>query len=99
MKTDSLHNHIGFSAKWESVEESVTQMPKRILGKFCIHVKVFSLQVKMNLAVVKQLNQLQKKPEKFWGSNGIQTHDLRDTGAMLYQLSHEVLLEAGQVRV
>ena len=53
----------------------------------------------MNLAVVKQLNQLQKKPEKFWGSNGIQTHDLRDTGAMLYQLSHEVLLKAGQVRV
>ena len=61
MKTDSLHNHIGFSANWESVEESVTQMPKRILGKFCIHVKVFSLQVKMNLAVVKQLKQLLKK--------------------------------------
>ena len=33
-------------------------------------------------------NKAQKK--KYWGSNGIQTHDLRDTGAMmLYQLSYE----------
>ena len=32
--------------------------------------------------------QLQIKPrKKFWGSNGIRTHDLRDTGATLYQLS------------
>ena len=28
-----------------------------------------------------------KKPEKNQGFNGIRTHDLRDTGAMLYQLS------------
>ena len=28
-----------------------------------------------------------KKPEK--GFNGIRTRDLRDTGAMLYQLSYE----------
>ena len=27
-----------------------------------------------------------KKPEKNQGFNGIQTRDLRDTGAMLYQL-------------
>ena len=27
---------------------------------------------------------------------GIWTHDLRDTGAMLYQQSYEALLEAGQ---
>ena len=40
-----------------------------------------------------------KAQNKFWGSNGIQTHDLRNTGAMLYQLSYEVSLEAGQVRV
>ena len=39
------------------------------------------------------------KAQKFWGSNGIRTHDLRDTGVMPYQLSYEVLLEAGQVRV
>ena len=25
----------------------------------------------------------------FWCSNGIRTHDLRDTGAMLYQLNYE----------
>ena len=30
-----------------------------------------------------------KKPEKNQGFNGIRTHDLRDTGAMLYQLSYE----------
>ena len=30
-----------------------------------------------------------KKPEKNQGLNGIRTRDLRDTGAMLYQLSYE----------
>ena len=40
-----------------------------------------------------------KAQKKFWGSNGIQTHDLRDTGAMLYWLSYEASPEAGQVRV
>ena len=30
-----------------------------------------------------------KKPEKSQGFNGIRTCDLRDTGAMLYQLSYE----------
>ena len=29
-----------------------------------------------------------KAQKKFWGSNGIWTHDLCDTGAMLYQLSY-----------
>ena len=47
-----------------------------------------------------KLKQLQIKPRKqFWGSNGIRTHDLRDTGAMLYQLSYKASLEAGQERV
>ena len=32
---------------------------------------------------------LKKKPEKNQGFNGIRTHDLRDTGAMLYQVSYE----------
>ena len=36
-----------------------------------------------------------KAQKTFWVSNGIQTHDLCDTGAMLYQLSYEALLEAG----
>ena len=40
-----------------------------------------------------------KAQKEFWGSNGIQTHDLRDTGAMLYRLSYEASLQAGQVRV
>ena len=40
-----------------------------------------------------------KAQKKFWGSKGIQTHDLCDTSAMLYQLSYEASLEAGQVRV
>ena len=30
-----------------------------------------------------------KKKKKKSGFNGIRTHDLRDTGAMLYQLSYE----------
>ena len=30
-----------------------------------------------------------RKPEKNQGFNGIRTRDLRDTGAMLYQLSYE----------
>ena len=30
-----------------------------------------------------------KKPEKNQSFNGIRTRDLRDTGAMLYQLSYE----------
>ena len=38
-----------------------------------------------------------KKPEKNQGFNGIRTHDLRDTGAMLYQLSYEATYwEQGQ---
>ena len=54
--------------------------------------------VKVTLAVVKQLKQLQRKPpKKLWGSNGIWNHDLRDTGRpTLYQLSYEASLEAGQ---
>ena len=31
----------------------------------------------------------EKKPEKNQGFNGIRTRDLRETGAMLYQLSYE----------
>ena len=30
-----------------------------------------------------------------WGSNGILTHDLRDTSAMLYRLSYEASTGAG----
>ena len=40
-----------------------------------------------------------KAQKNFWGSNGIQTHELMtDTGAMLYQLScmYEALLGVGQ---
>ena len=37
------------------------------------------------LAVVKL------KPEKNSGLNGIRTHDLYDTGAVLYQLSYEAI--------
>ena len=48
---------------------------------------------------MKQLKQLQRKPRKNEGFNVIPTHDLHDTGAMLYQLSYEASLEAGQERV
>ena len=44
---------------------------------------------------MKQLKQAQKK---FWGFNRISTHDLHDTGEMLYQLSYmyDALLVLGQ---
>ena len=49
---------------------------------------------------MKQLKQLQRKArKKIWGFNGIWTHDLCNTGVMLYQLNYGALLEAGQVRV
>ena len=32
---------------------------------------------------------LEKRPEKIQALNGIRTHDLYDTGAMLYQLSYQ----------
>ena len=64
------------------------------------------LPEKLSLALVPRLNILRitvkptKKTQKqFWGFNRIWTHDLRDTGAMLYQLSYEASLEAGQVWV
>ena len=40
---------------------------------------------------MKQLKQLWQKPRKkfFKGFKGVQTHDLRDNSAMLYQLSYE----------
>ena len=38
----------------------------------------------------------QKAQKKIWGFKGIQTHDLCDTGAMLYRLSYEALLGVGQ---
>ena len=40
-----------------------------------------------------------KSPEKILSSNGIRTHDIRNTGAMLYRLSYEASTGAGQVRV
>ena len=41
-----------------------------------------------------------KKPEKNQGFNGIRTRDLRDTGAMLYQLSYEAThWERGQLSI
>ena len=48
-------------------------------------------QNKNDKAVAKKA---QKK--RLLGSNRIRTHDLCDTGAMLYQLSYEVLLVVGQ---
>ena len=39
-----------------------------------------------NIVQVKVIQAVSNKAQKqFWGSNGIRSHDLRDTGAMLYQ--------------
>ena len=54
----------------------------------------------MIITVNFQFKQLEIKEEawKNQGFNGIQTHDLRDTGAMLYQLSYEAThWERGQL--
>ena len=49
---------------------------------------------------MKWLKQLQIKPRKnSEAPTGVQTHDLHDTSGMLYQLSYEASMEAGQVRV
>ena len=37
-----------------------------------------------------------KAQKKFWGFNGIRTHDICDTSAMLYQLSYEALFQQGR---
>ena len=59
------------------------------------------MQVKVILAVIYEATKAvaKKAQKKSWSfmPNGIRTHDLRDTGAMLYQLSYEASLEAGQV--
>ena len=39
--------------------------------------------------IIASYNYTQLKPEKNSGLNGIQTHDLCDTGAVLHQLSHQ----------
>ena len=52
------------------------------------------------LGLLGRVDKLQIKPrKKFWGFNRIRTHDLRDTGVMLYRLSYEASPEAGQMRV
>ena len=43
----------------------------------------------MTIAVIFQFKQLERRSLKNQGFNGIRTRDLRDTGAMLYQLSYE----------
>ena len=48
--------------------------------------------MKVILAVVKQLKQLQRKPGKYPEAPAGFEPDLRDTSAMLYQLSYEALL-------
>ena len=37
------------------------------------------------------LSSYKQSPEKVFNFNGIRTHDLHDTGAMLYLLSYEAL--------
>ena len=44
------------------------------------------------LAVMKQLTKAVVKKAQKKVFNGIRTHELRDTGAMLYQLSYEASL-------
>ena len=56
-----------------------------MLNKFYLWTPNPNTKSESDLTVT-STNKVQKK---FWGSNGIWTHDLRDTGAMLYQLSYE----------
>ena len=53
----------------------------------------------MIFAIVKQLSSCKKSPEKIMCFDRIRTHDLRDTGAMLYRLSYDALLVVGKERV
>ena len=67
----------------------------------CIYVYYVYIEVKVIFTVAKQLLKavVKKAKKKIWGFNGIWTYDFRDTGAMLYQLSYEALLETGQEQV
>ena len=56
---------------------------------FLVLVFVFNFDLfKFSAAILKK-GLLERRSLKNQGFNGIRTRDLRDTGAMLYQLSHE----------
>ena len=59
----------------------------RLFSDFLTSFSLKSLGFLLSRLVFKIGN---KKPEKNQGFNGIRTRDLRDTGAMLYQLSLNV---------
>ena len=46
-------------------------------------------QVNDNRSYIRNLSSCEKKPENNSGLNGIRTHDLCDTDAVLYQLSYQ----------
>ena len=67
----------------------------------CLHVSYLFTNFKQHQTIFHLHSQLQRKPRnkgfnKKEGFNGIRAHNLCDTGAMLYQLSYEASLEAGQ---
>ena len=64
---------------------------------FCTADKEYEWKDRRSYEATKAVTK--KAQKQFWGSNGIRTRDLRNTGAMLYRLSYEASLEAGQVRV
>ena len=60
----------------------------------CLYMKVMN----DHRSKFSNLSSWKEKPEKNQGFNGIRTHDLRDTSAMLYQLSYEAThWERGQL--
>ena len=50
--------------------------------------------MKDHRSYIRNLSSCEIKPEKNSGLNGIQTHDLCDTGAALHQLSHQANWES-----
>ena len=73
-------------------EHTLTMYPNIHTKKHLSNHNDYTVPVEVILAVMKQLKQLQKKLRRVWRFNGIQTHDLHNTNAMLYQLSYEALL-------
>ena len=76
---------------WYSMENLASDS---LLGWKLIQLSVLTVEEKSDLRSCEAVAKKAKK--KIWGSNRIWTRDLHDTGAILYQLSYEALLETGQ---
>ena len=88
---------LSYEASLEAGQERVQFIPNLLYEesemciwyRSCVHCR-YRILLKVILPVMNQLKQLSGQKE-FWGFNGIGTHDLCDTSAMLFHHSEYVL--------